>query len=123
MSLHQQILIVGDRPNPRKNKSLTTAFVGTVSYKTLLEWIYKMDIDINCVYLQNAHDVNGNLVLGTGITRKVIALGDVAFKACMQRGYAHTFKLPHPSGLSRGLNDKKLLSEKLAKCRKFVHEE
>ncbi len=125
MSLHPQVLFVGDRANPKTNASLDVPFVGTKSYRTLLEWFYRMDIDFTKVYLVNAYTPSGRAIRlpyddirARGI--RVVALGDAAREALKDKDIKF-FSLPHPSGLNRDLNDKKKLSESLAKCRDFIY--
>lgn len=124
--IHETVLFVGDRPNPRKNLDLEVAFVGTTSYKTLLEWIYKLDVDINNVIMVNAFEVSGRpsnqlAALGALSKYRTIALGANAARAVAALGYT-AFQLPHPSDLNREKNDKKKLNERLAKCRVFIYE-
>ena len=49
------IYFIGDKPS-KNNIDSTVAFVGTRSYKTLLDWIYKMNLSINKICLYNADD-------------------------------------------------------------------
>lgn len=107
-------------------------FVGTQSYKTVLEWIYRMDIDIHQVHLKNAYTSGGHIsqfVLtldGLSKPLRVIVLGKEA-KSCIDElnesrsNPVKYFYLPHPSGLNRELNDKKKLSQMLTRCRNFVY--
>ena len=46
------IIFVGDKPSS-KNKDPKIPFVGTQSYKRLLEWIWQMNININDVKIVN----------------------------------------------------------------------
>lgn len=130
MSSHSPVLFVGDRPNPRKNLSMDVPFVGTPSYKTLLEWFYRMDVDVRYVITANAFTAQGDsdellkgaLAVISEHKGRVVALGEAARGALVELGVA-CFVLPHPSGLNRDLNDKKKLSEKLAKCRAFIYDQ
>ena len=49
---------------------------------------------------------------------KVIALGNVASEALTKINVDH-FKLPHPSGLNRKLNDKKYVTQLLKECKEY----
>jgi|TARA_A100001388_G_C28769974_1_gene503210 hypothetical protein len=51
---------------------------------------------------------------------KVIALGNVASEALSKIGVEH-FKLPHPSGLNRKLNDKKYVNKVLKECYEYCN--
>lgn len=123
MILHPHIVFVGDRPNPARNKHMDVAFVGTLSYKTLLEWIYRLDLDINYVTLTNAYDGKGNPkilpLIAYNRETKVVALGQAAADYLTERGIIH-FALPHPSGMNRMLNDKTKISQMLAKARSYI---
>lgn len=125
MRLHPQVIFIGDRPNPKKNLHMDVPFVGTKSYKTLLEWFYRMDVDITNVYFVNAYTVDGKEVRipfeAIRIAKtKVVTLGVAAREAVADKD-VQFFALPHPSGLSRALNDKKKLAEELAKCKAFIY--
>ena len=50
---------------------------------------------------------------------KIIALGAVASKALSLCNIEH-FKMPHPSGRNRILNDKELEKRLIAECREFI---
>lgn len=132
MSLHPPVLFIGDRPNPRKNRSMDVPFVGTKSYLVLLEWFYRMDVDVNQVSIVNSHDVNGQITFAAPISifdlskTRFILLGKAAEEAwdtwwIGSLNPPKAFKLPHPSGLNRELNDVKKLSTLLTRCREFIY--
>jgi len=50
---------------------------------------------------------------------KVVALGEFASDALSKIGIDH-FKLPHPSGLNRQLNDKAFVDKVLYECKKYM---
>lgn len=122
------IVFVGDKPS-KKNIDPSIPFVGTRSYKTLLDWIYKMNIDISQVKLCNKDFIDGTY------EDWYIALGNEAEKALQEKVFwvwnwktqfeekikPHYFKLPHPSGLNRKLNDKKWLESELNKCKEWLN--
>lgn len=124
------ILFVGDKPS-KKNKNKKVPFVGTKSYKKLLEWIYRLDIDLNDVYVCNRSHMDFNrvapvintpaIILEILEEDKVVALGNEASKFLSENNQEH-FKLPHPSGLNRKLNDEVYVKEQLKKCREFISE-
>lgn len=125
------IIFVGDRPG-RKNLDPNIPFVGTQSYKKLLEWIWYLDVDINNVILMNKDEFDYDYV-SCRITRngctisdkprdcKIVVLGNNAEEVVDMYGMLNYFKLPHPSGLNRKLNDKKWLQKELSKCKKYLH--
>jgi hypothetical protein len=49
----------------------------------------------------------------------VVALGNEASRALDQLGVSH-FKLPHPSGRNRQINDKAFISKKLEECKRYI---
>ena len=130
------IIFVGDKPS-KKNIDSRIAFVGTQSYKRLLEWIFKMDIDINETMIVNRSGVKPysfNIpedlhiefsAYGTSTDYcsgdKIIALGNEAEKV-LKENHIPYFKLPHPSGLNRKLNDKKYIEKELQKCKRWIND-
>lgn len=121
------IIFVGDKPS-KKNIDPNIPFVGTQSYKRLLEWIWQMDIDISQVTITNIDNFWHRLPYGyrfeTGI---FVALGKNASKFLsnqkniLQQNLDY-YELPHPSGLNRKLNDKKWLNKELKKCKEWLNE-
>jgi uracil-DNA glycosylase len=126
MSLHPPVLFIGDRPTKR-NAHPDVAFVGTRSYKTLLDWIRRMQLDISKVYIINAYDINGDPSRLYGLNRnwKKVALGHNATNRLVELApYTEPlewFNLPHPSGLNRQVNDKETLAIKLEECKNFIY--
>ena len=128
--MHKYVLFVGDKPS-KKNKNKDVAFVGTKSYKTLLDWIYQLDVSIMDAFMCNTTDsfdkysegyeVNtGGHTLWIHDKDAIIALGENASKHLSSLGIGH-FVMPHPSGLNRKLNDKKWLKKKLKECKRYIH--
>lgn len=140
-----KIVFVGDKPSS-KNLDSNVPFVGTQSYKVLLQWIWEMDIDISDVVLTNVddfyHKINHNNCSLT--SDYFIALGQVAgdFLENLEVRWIyrcgptiiptdqHTetttiykfpyFTLPHPSGRNRLLNDKEFVKNKLKECKEWL---
>lgn len=112
------IIFVGDRPSA-KNIDPNIPFVGTKSYKKLLEWIKILEIE-NYVLL-NSHTEIDIFHVKTlyGIGYLVIALGNNASKRLSKAEILH-HKLPHPSGLNRKLNDKEYVDSELKKCYAYL---
>lgn len=126
------IFIVGDKPSS-KNLDPEIAFVGTTSYKKLLEWIYELDIDINDTILCNKSQFKSygyiddhkietkNLFTDVQKEDKIIALGKNAAKH-LDTLKVKYFELPHPSGLNRKLNNKSELKRLLNNCKEWLDE-
>ncbi len=124
------ILFVGDKAS-KKNKDPNIPFVGTKSYKRLLEWIWRMDLDVTEIILANCHHVKEygfenyyyvetpNMFIDVDEYCKVIALGKNAAKYLKECGIEH-HELPHPSGLNRKLNDKEYTAALLERCADFI---
>ena len=132
MTLRKSILIVGDKPSA-KNVDPKIPFVGTQSYKRLLEWIWKMDIDISDVTMMNrvefVEEMESSLSRAILLEYHVIALGNEAEKCVKTHGriflenmsiLPNYFKLPHPSGLNRKLNDQKFVEKELKRCKEWL---
>lgn len=52
---------------------------------------------------------------------RIIALGNEASKKLKKAGLPH-FKMPHPSGLNRQVNDKKFIAKKIKECKTWLKE-
>lgn len=127
------IVFVGDQPS-NKNVDPNIPFVGTQSYKRLLEWIWKMDVNITDVEIYNKDDIDMQykgrpdryLVCGYWPRNhypdeiEIVALGNEAAKKLEELGLEY-FKLPHPSGRNRLLNDKKYVEMKLKECKEWLN--
>lgn len=115
------IVFVGDKPSA-KNLDPNIPFVGTKSYKTLLGWIADLDVDLNVTKVRNKDAAEELAILQSWFPHpiKIVALGNAAAEA-LERCGASYFKLPHPSGLNRQLNDKDFLKKRLLQCKEWLH--
>jgi len=122
------IIFIGSEPG-KKNVNLKVPFVGTKSYKRLLEWIYLMNIDISEVYTMNASDITwsrpefdeiGDHRL-TCEYDAIVALGGNVHKKLRKLGHEH-YKLHHPSGLCRINNDKAAVEAALKAAKAYIDE-
>jgi len=123
----KEVLFVGDRPG-KTNTDPAIAFDGTASGKRLEKWIKYMDIaNYTKVNFFNA-DGSKNSYSSHSIEyflqhkRPIIALGNNASKALNNIGIYH-FKLPHPSGRNRIINDKVAVRFYLDVCKNFIEQE
>jgi len=119
------IIFVGDKPS-KKNKNIGIPFVGTQSYKRLLDWIWQMDINVTDVHLVNANSSDFSeetiaLSQFRFVGSVMVALGNSASKFLDTIEVEH-FKLPHPSGRNLKLNDKEWLTTELNKCKRYLNE-
>lgn len=127
--LHPLVYFIADKPT-KTNVSQEVPLVGTQSYKTLLEWIGEMDIDISRVRMYNQTDgpfsnTMSRVSLNKAVVLRqiaVIALGQKAATYLKKAGINNYFVLPHPSGRNRLLNDKHFVINKLMDCKKYIYE-
>jgi len=112
------ILFVGDKPSS-KMKPGAKPFEGAACEKRLKEWIKALDVEE--YKLSNSNDYVSFWIEAVNCTAngyKFIALGNNASKAL--KGISH-FKLPHPSGRNRQINDKEFIAKKLAECKAWLN--
>lgn len=112
------IIFVGDRPSP-KMKPGARPFEGAACEQRLMEWIKFLAgnsprIVFNSDELYKDYPQIGRLYNGP-----IIALGNSASKCLKACGYKH-FKLPHPSGRNRQINDKEFIAKKLKECKNWL---
>jgi len=119
------IFFVGDKPSA-KNKNPEVPFVGTQSYKRLLDWIWQLDVSITDVILCNTKNIDklGQVDtpgMSTSIEADdyVIALGKVAEKSLRDKRIPF-FPMPHPSPKNFKLNNKKFVKQKLKECKLWL---
>jgi uracil-DNA glycosylase len=122
-NLMRKLLLVGDKPSS-KNKDVNVAFVGTASHKRIQEWLNIILEEKATIKLVNRVDpaFSQHLVYASLNNYLVIALGEEASLALMQSGVVKHFKLPHPSGRNRKLNNKAYVQDILMKCKKWIEE-
>lgn len=121
-----EVIFVGHSPSKNFPQTNEQAFIGTRSGDVLAAWCVAMKI--HHYSLTNASQTPGkrpsktDLELLKAVVKPhlcVVALGEQASKALRDINVEH-FKLPHPSGLNRKLNDKELVASKLERCRAYV---
>lgn len=120
----RKLLLVGDKPS-RKNTDPRIAFVGTPSYKTLQKWLQVMVTEKAVIRAVNRVDpgFTTHLISASLDGYKIIACGEEAARALVNHGVVNFFKLPHPSGRNRKLNNKKYVEEVLLKCKAWIEED
>jgi hypothetical protein len=109
-----KVVFVGDEPS-KTNVHNDIAFVGAKCFQRLTEWINYLSPDYYiCLNSHTDYDMVKIMSLyEQGF--KVIALGAKASERLLEHGVSN-FKLPHPSGLNRQLNDKKVVEGHLDAC-------
>lgn len=111
-----KILFVGDKPSS-KNTSPEIPFVGTPSYKRLLNWIYELNLDLNRVSIKNREQVVPEFVPLNEYV--IVCLGNEAEKHLAALGCDY-YKLPHPSPRNFKLNNKRFEMAALRSCREYL---
>lgn len=110
------ILFVGDKPSKRMKQG-AEPFVGAACERRLQQWIHQLDVGhyyiVNSVNPEHILTINLWIVLGAAI----VALGNNASKALGQNAH---FKLPHPSGRNRQINDKEFIEMRLLQCKEYI---
>jgi hypothetical protein len=117
------IIFVGDKPSPRMIKG-ASAFTGAVCEPRLKQWISTVVPEQASYWVINRVDQRA---LETAInlaknneTVKIVALGNEAAKA-LDSGNVSYFKMPHPSGRNRKLNNKKEVAKQLDACKNWLN--
>ena len=125
------IIFVGDKPSA-KNLSPDVPFVGTQSGVKLDGWIEYLELSEGDYDVININTDEGFDIVQEAESRfiayKFVILGNKA-EATLKKHfgmiYADSnwwFKLPHPSGLNRKLNDEKFVKNELNKCKEWLNE-
>lgn len=114
------ILFVGDRPSKRTHP--TIAFKGAASEQRLKAWISFLSHADEFVKVINRTDHQFELILVLAQQRNVsvVALGNEASKALKSLSVSH-YKLPHPSGRNRKINDESYVNQKLSECKQWLN--
>lgn len=112
------ILFVGDKPS-RFNTDPNVAFKGARCETRLLIWLTRLNPDDGPYVLLNRTDDDFNELIALALANQdpIVAIGKAASIAL--QGIPH-FKLPHPSGRNRQINDKAFITIKLEECKIFL---
>jgi hypothetical protein len=114
-------VFVGDEPS-RLNVNSNIAFVGSKSFATLVDWINHLRPDF--YVCKNSHTEDDLYDVRTLVKNgfKAIALGNKASVRLEKLGIKH-YKMPHPSGLNRKLNDPTVVFNSLICAFTFLRED
>lgn len=130
------ILFVGDKPSANM-KPDAPAFEGAACESRLKEWqrflapqyfppVFKESRDKGYLVLLGMFTYNSSssddlrdIKAIANCKAKVIALGNSASKILTQLEIPH-FKLPHPSGRNRQINDKAFINARLEACKQYI---
>lgn len=115
----KKVVFVGDTAS-KLNVDSSIAFVGAKCFNTLVSWIGTVSPDYYiCLNSDTRRSINQIKALYLQ-NFKVIALGELASSRLQREDLAH-FKLPHPSGLNRQLNDTEFVANKLREAKEYIN--
>lgn len=109
------ILFVGDKPSP-KMKPGAKPFQGAACEKRLMKWIKTLTREEYAI----CNTTDEHFIRWIQWMEPVIALGNNASKKLTDGKVPH-FKLPHPSGRNRQLNDKEFIELRLSECKEWLN--
>lgn len=112
-----RVLFVGDKPSKRTEPG--KAFKGAACELRLTQWINEIKPASWGFMLFNRVDLFAPIwcLWATDDEYPIVALGNEASKFL---GPLPHFKMPHPSGRNRQLNDKEFVSQKLTECKAYI---
>lgn len=128
------LVVVAQNP-ANKMKDGDPPFEGTKSKDVLIGWLREIVADPNTqILVCNASKVKGKvgtkdydkdnlrMLYGYSLNKQVrfISLGNYAEKY-LNYGKIKNFKLPHPSGRNRKLNDPEFIASKLKECKEYLY--
>ncbi len=111
-----RLLVVGLTPSRRYGKSPTV--------KNLKKWLETLEVQYSSfsnLYLYPGDKLSlASIISVSSDYSKIIALGNKVSEVLTLAGINH-FKMPHPSGLNRKLNDPKYVHEQLQACKNYLY--
>ena len=110
------IIFVGDKPS-RLNKDPNEAFIGAACYPRLVEWATFLLEGTGMENFGMINRVDPRFPEMLTKNHIFIALGNAASKAL---GKTPHFKLPHPSGRNRQINDALFIKMKLSEAKDWL---
>lgn len=114
----KNVVFVGDEPSAT-NACTEIAFVGAKCFPKLVEWINIINPNYYICLNSNTSELLNTVELLYNNEFKIVALGEKASGRLDKARLSH-YRLPHPSGLNRKINDKEYIAEELQKCKKFI---
>ncbi len=116
-----KVVFVGDTIS-KTNVHSEVAFVGSKCFTTLVKWIKVIKPDYYiCINSDTWQDMGIIRELDVATDFIFIALGNKASNRLNKYGVEH-YKLDHPSGLNRKINDSEYVTEMLNKCKEWIRE-
>jgi hypothetical protein len=113
-----RVIFVGDEPS-QTNVTPDVAFVGAKCFDTVVKWIKELQPDyyvcLNSDTVSQLSDIKKLEKFGF----KVIAFGNKASEKLVKWNIPH-YKMPHPSGLNRKLNNKQAMALELYHAHSYL---
>lgn len=102
--------------NPKTEHNLSYPLEGTKSGDTIIKWVTSIAYDCNFLVSNASNTIGKPIVTEDDMSRlreeysfyrpeKIITFGRVAERTISELGWEY-FKMPHPSGLNRKLNNR-----------------
>lgn len=111
------IIFVGDKPSKRM-KPNAKPFEGAACEDRLKEWIKELNVE-NYIILNRFDKPIWTFAKWFTNEAVVVALGNNAAQTLRKYSTGY-FKLPHPSGRNRQINDKEFISKRLEECKLYI---
>lgn len=112
-----KVLLVGDAPSGL-NLDPKVPFIGSKCWPRLQNWMESLECRADSIIInQSDYTFPQLLSVITYHNIPVVALGNNASKAL--KDIPH-FKLPHPSGLNRQINDKSFINQQLSAAKSYI---
>ena len=112
-----KVIIVGQNPSAVEKSG---------TFKELDQWVAEWKLNSGYDFMNCSDEVGQKYTIDydslkvTSKYDKVIALGNVASNSLKKLNIDH-FKMPHPSGLNRQLNDKEFEKKKIKECYNYLY--
>ena len=112
-----KVIIVGQNPSAVEKSG---------TFKKLDQWTAEWKLNSGYDFMNCSDEVGQKYTIDydslkvTSKYDKVIALGNVASNSLKKLNIDH-FKMPHPSGLNRQLNDKEFEKKKIKECYNYLY--
>ncbi len=114
------VIFIGDKPSAKMRPD-AKPFEGAACEARLKEWINEL-IGLSQYIIYNQSELHfpyPHFFVPFFCKYPIIALGNNAAKF-LQKNQGNYFKLPHPSGLNRQINDKEFITKKLKECKLWL---
>lgn len=117
-----KVCFVGDAIS-KTNVHSDIAFIGAKCFPTLVKWIKILDPDYYIVLNSNSSKDHFKIEKLHEDGFKIITLGNKADAKIRKYTYiTDAYRIEHPSGLNRNLNNKSYVDKMLKECKTYIEE-